>query len=407
MIKISEKTKAYVLAFSLVFIPCIWRYEGDVWHSKWAVMLACAVLLLGFILKTSLNSYPAALLFTWTLLSSLWVFAWRDNFYVQFETPVRCTFDLFSPSPELFKTTACTLYQFEANSSYAAFSFLLFAFLLSVTSVKFLRKVACAFAWAGFASSCLVLFRFLQGGMTSLDTGGFFNQGSMEGLFIAVTYPLLSEEEIPYPKKYKIFQSIIVMVLPVLACVVLCWKGEASQPLVLMAIAFHLILFRNIKFNVTLVQKITMVLIGLSIVGIVGKFINPRFLDNNNRFPIYKMAYTFWKQDISFWIFGTGNGSWSVWGPLLQKTTHILEGSTFSWMHSDFGQLIFEQGFLGFILLIATGCHAIVRAYRTPAMKRVAFSILVYGAGMVFQFPFHLPVHAFLGIFLLAFSLRQ
>lgn len=407
---VSPKSRAQWLAFLLVLIPCFWRYEGDVWHSKWTVTLVLISLFIGWAVSQSVNSYPAGLATAYTLLSGLWVFSWRDNYYTMFEIPVRCTFDLITKDPQdLFKTTACNLYQFEANSAYATFAFLAFLFFSLTASKSFLHKIGRSFAWSGFLSSILVLFHFFSHKMHSLSTGGFFNQGSMEGVFIAVTYPLLMAEEL-HPKSPVKLLSNLTSLIPIFACVVLCWKAEASQPLVLIAIALGLEASRNYdghKIKLSQFQQLIVVMFIVAGLGFIGRMVNPHFLDNNNRFPIYKMAYNFWRQKWDFMVFGLGNGSWSVWGPLLQKTEKVLVGDNFSFMHSDILQTIFEQGFIGLSLLLATGCHALLRAFSSPRKRAYAFSLIIYGASMVFQFPFHLPVHSFLGIFLLAFSLRK
>jgi len=393
--------KKIPVIFLVVLFVCAWQYEGDYWHTKWFVLLVLLSLHLGIVIGKAFRSVFAGAWFFLTLYSGLIVFGWHDNMY--------------SPFPRLHQLAT------ESDSAYSIVAFLLILFSVLNLKIKYAKKLEYAFGYVSLLSSALIVLHFLRGKMTTLSTGGFFDQGSMEGVFIAVCYPFLAykREKLDLASLPQMIDAALCAYLPWVAVLALSWKAEASVPLVLMAVGV-LVNFWFEPSSTTLrlsrSLKIALGVFGIALCLFIGSRLNPNFYDSSSRFRIYKLAWSLiWAKELTmpisndqvaafidpdFWLFGLGQGTFSYWMRTLQENTGTLPHAWFLWAHSDFLQVWFEQGIAGLFLCIATGLHAFKRALDKKA-HYLAESLAIYGASMVFQFPFHLPVHAFLGLFLL------
>lgn len=387
-----------VIAFGLVFLCCAWRYQGDYWWSKWAVVLAICSCFIGFKVGKLFQSIPAGLLTAWSLLMGLWVYAWRDNYYQEFLVPVRCTFDLVTENPKLFQTISPRISNFEANAEYAAVAFLMMLFCLVFLNAKYAAAFLKAFGWAGIGSSTLVIIHFLRGKTEGMSTGGFFDQGGMEGCFIAITYPLFW-----FSRKDNRFTKSLLF-LPPIAILILAIPASASVPLAVFVGVFIFAFFRLSPLE--LWKKISIATAGVVVTAILGVLVNDRFFNSSSRFRVYELAINMLKEKTHYQIFGLGTGSWSVWGPLLQDFHNVAKGEWFTWIHSDFLQVLFENGVIGLTLLLWVGIQALTRVTKSKNWW-IGASLFAYGLSMVFNYPFHLAVHSFLGLFLLVISLRH
>lgn len=95
---------------------------------------------------------------------------------------------------------------------------------------------------------------------------------------------------------------------------------------------------------------------------------------------------------------GVGSGSFRPLSEPVQDSNFQTHRSIFPFAHNDWFQVIFEQGLIGFFLLLAVGLHAVYKALARPWLLA---SLLTYGAIMVVQFPFRYFGSALIGVFLL------
>lgn len=393
---LKEKDWSKVSAYILVFAACAWRYDGDYWWSKWAFLLAVLSCFIGYRVGKYLYSIPAGLLTAWSLLMGLWVYAWRDNYYKEFLVPIRCTFDLVNENPKLFQTISPRISNFEANSEYAAVAFLMMLLFILFLKPKHASALLKAFGWACIGSSVLVIIHFLRGKTEGMSTGGFFDQGGMEGCFIAITYPLFW-----FIKSINRFTKLLRL-LPPIAILILAIPASASIPLAVFVGTFIFAFFRVSPLK--LWKKVSIATAGVVVTAILGVLVNDRFFNSSSRFRVYELAINMLKEKTHYQIFGLGTGSWSVWGPLLQDFHNVAKGEWFTWIHSDFLQVLFENGLIGLILLLWVGIQALTRVTKSDHWW-IGASLFAYGLSMIFNYPFHLAVHSFLGLFLLVISL--
>lgn len=403
-----KKYKEY-LPFCVLLFLCLWRYDTDYWHSKWSVTLAAASLVIAYYVGRNLRSIFAGVWTAWTLLMGLWVFSWRDNYYAKFEVPMICTFDLEQRLPTtFFDTKTPTLRVFESVSAYSTVSFLMLGTALILMNRTIREKIETALGHLCLISSCLVLYHAAKGAMHSMSTGGFFDQGSMEGCFIAITYPFLnfkpSVEE--NPKKWKAVYVLASTFLPIIAILVLSSLGGASQPFGVFTLMWITVFF--LRANVSFSKKVWWVCLFAFFAVSLGLFLNHSLFDSSARIVTYKMALRWIKKawgPVTYFM-GEGTGTWQMWGPLLQRQDRVNPGSYFHFMHSDILQTFFEQGIVAFTAMIGVGVQAFLRAKNSKDWW-LAVSLVTYAGTMIFNFPFHLPIHAFLGLFILVSCLKS
>lgn len=116
-------------------------------------------------------------------------------------------------------------------------------------------------------------------------------------------------------------------------------------------------------------------------------------LDSNGRAYAWGTAYQFWMEQ-KHYLFGLGLGSYSVFGPEL---TRNYPWGRFTFLHSDWMQIVFEQGIVGFVTLI------LLFFYLLHSLKRdfpLFSSLLCFGAFGIANMPLRYPLTALFGAYL-------
>lgn len=125
-----------------------------------------------------------------------------------------------------------------------------------------------------------------------------------------------------------------------------------------------------------------------------------RLFDSNGRGMAWHLSFAWWQMHSFFWkLLGAGSGSFSLIGPELTKPT----GYRWFWMHSDWLQILWEQGVIGIILAFSCFGLFLWRARR----HWVFYSLIAYGFVALANMPLRYPVFALLGAFLVRLSLEE
>lgn len=130
-------------------------------------------------------------------------------------------------------------------------------------------------------------------------------------------------------------------------------------------------------------------------IGIITGFIlkGHAFLDTRGRSDIWNLTFHYFKDNVSH-IYGMGLGSFYVVGLYLSRSLP----STFTWLHSDWAQILFEMGAIGLFLVILLYVDALWRSRRAYAL----FSSLVgYGVFATANMPLRYPLAGLFGAFLI------
>ena len=92
-------------------------------------------------------------------------------------------------------------------------------------------------------------------------------------------------------------------------------------------------------------------------------------------------------------------GEFLVIGPSL---TSQQDGVYFIWLHSDWLQTLFEQGFIGFNIILFMYLHALNRSRFNP---KLFAALAAYGAFAVANIPLRYPLAGLFGAILLRWAL--
>jgi len=237
----------------------------------------------------------------------------------------------------------------------AAASFLTLSFW-----IKFFRVVALV--------NAALIFLTLN---AQLYPWGILFNGSMSGCFSAVLLPLYSRKE----EKWR----WVFVLLSVFAV-------RRSLPIaVLFATALPFLNWYQLSIS-------WWALVGTGFL-LKGKL----FLEDNGRFGIWRDSFRYWSHYIPLWT-GSGLGLYYI---LFQA----LSASKIIWMHSDWGQILFETGIVGFGAVSALYLFALYRAHQQG--KYVLSALLGYGMFAVANMPLRYPLSALYGAFLIRWAFNK
>lgn len=214
---------------------------------------------------------------------------------------------------------------------------------------------------------------------------GIVGASSIDGCLIACTFPFLIRS---IKNRYGVFspQEFISYIIAIVSIFILGGSiAIGCFSIVMMAIIWE---GTNLKSNLKLSVSFIMTIAGLSysIIGI-------KLFDSSSRFHIYKASFNWWSQYANK-FFGTGIGSYWVYGPLIQDQNKWFKSDYFTFMHSDILQILFELGVIGLFLFMIF----IVRIIRKTILLRRFYLLGPIGAYLLFMM-FYYPLHSFITAF--------
>lgn len=345
------------LLFSLVGIPALAGYLisnhwDGMWWTPWFILSCLLVVPTAFYAGKKFHPciIPALLSSAWGALELVWG---QSRYYTE------------EPATQLVIRT---------SAGYFLVTLLLFTVLFSWLKKKHIRDLEDAFGWLGFANAVLVLGQWVYG---SPILGGLFKNPSMSGCLIAITLPLF-------------------------------YRIAPRRWMVLFAVTAILIQGRNIPIGLlVLVTCVRLIpdcrVLALPILAFLASM--PMWMNRvllNGRLETWTVSMKWWWANANHW-FGMGPGTSLYWLPEIERRQYLRENWFFI-MHSDWLQILFEQGIIGFV------CAALVYvvAIKKSAQRRTLFASLVgYGTCAAVNFPLYLPSHALLGGVLVASALRR
>lgn len=192
---------------------------------------------------------------------------------------------------------------------------------------------------------------------------GLFSNASMAGCFAVATLPLF------YSKR-------LILGLHVLAILI----SSRHQPLLGLSILCTLYFWRARHY---------WVLAGIPIVGgLLAYFLTGDFGNSNGRYELWQLAMNFWKEHANLYL-GFGSGAFGVIGPAITDHKYI-------WLHSDYLQILFEQGIIGVILALAVAFDVLKR------LKRKLFdAFLMLLVCAIANMPLRYPLFALYGAYII------
>jgi O-antigen ligase len=216
------------------------------------------------------------------------------------------------------------------------------------------------------------------------------NNSSMDPMLIAILFPVLLRFS-PSNLKKKFWWKLALFALPIIA-ILLC-KGSVGVGVLLLAIVTMGIMDKEHLIH----------LVPAAIIGVIAYLtFDGRLFADSYRFEMYRIVFDWFKENANYWI-GTGPGTgWSLL-PYIQKSKGYLPNAYFTWLHSDWLEIIFEVGLIGFLLSAKIAYDAIKRCIVNDE-RALAVSIISYCGAMIFNMPNRWFVSAFVGACLLRLS---
>jgi O-antigen ligase len=357
-----------------------WPFFQDHWWSGWTWLTLVCLFHFNNTIENNLSGIPRAALF-WTLLRGAEVFLNRTKF------------------SEFGGETAMALDNCALGATFTVFLILVILLAIKRESLERLEEL---FAASCVANSVFVLYQVFRGDVP----GGFLGNPSMNGTFIALTFPLLNiKSEVNQYDHLSLGDALekhslrmhwdaFCVFIPILA--IFC-TGQ-SVPVGTFAVIVVASIFLMDHPSLTrerLGAKISVALGFLGSVVVVALWKIPDFFHSSGRFQIWK-ADLDWLFKNGYWFSGTGLGTYFMFGPHVQTEYHIGEGNWFWVAHNDWLQVFFELGLVGFLLYLLLFCATLIRFYK-PTRAYLTISLIGYGASAVFNFPSHLAPTALLG----------
>jgi hypothetical protein len=119
------------------------------------------------------------------------------------------------------------------------------------------------------------------------------------------------------------------------------------------------------------------------------------FFNHSGRYDVWLLTWEWWTKFANIRT-GTGPGTVYALVPRIQylKTPMAMRHDSFIWLHNEFFQVLIEEGVVGLTAYLALYLVCLKRAFNS----RYLFSAMAgFGICALANYPFHLPIHAFVG----------
>lgn len=210
---------------------------------------------------------------------------------------------------------------------------------------------------------------------------GFVANESMNGCLIALTWPLALARNSVYLAGKKELPLVITLV-SLHAWAAVFYSGEATPIMMLTAMVFA-------EFYAK--KKYSWMAVALVPLGI-------GYLMQGDQLTAPRGRIDYWRNILGWWVdsgkilFGNGSGT----GQIIFPTQGIIEHKPkwVFWAHSDYVQLLFENGVIG---LAAFGVLLYFLLKRSLSRPLLFSAVVGYAVCMIFNSPSHHALHAFFG----------
>lgn len=345
----------------------------DYMMIQWFIGLSVCAIMLGVFVAKAVNWLPATL-FTYILINGIFVFASRWNYF------------------------SLHAHEFIYPASLRSLSVTTTVLVLVISSATISGNVGKAIfnSIPAFTliNSMSVIASFLLGKKLFGNSGyvGFLDNASTNGCLIAACFGFLVVNRMWF------FSAISLLAIIV---------SNSSMPYGVLA---------AVLVGIAIKKRSRLALLSLAPVFLVGQvFEKENFFNSSGRFQAYKLFMAEWWDKGLIW-FGTGLGSFNFLGPTIQCkhgylvtiTNGMCSGSLFTWLHSDWLELLFTTGIVGFLLGALVFLSASYRLLKYDGAGDIELFSLWLGlnAFAMFNFPAQSFVVSFMFIFVLVSAYR-
>jgi len=268
------------------------------------------------------------------------------------------------------------------------------SFLIPILAVVALKdchviNILKALPLYGLLNSIYVIYGSITGATkfaNGVGYSGFLDYAGMNGVLIALSVPLVFI--------YSMRTRLILLAFYITAIIL----SKSSIPYGVAAVGLLGFFFHRAKGDPKLRSGMYLALVPVVVSGIVEREL---LFNSAGRFEMYKIFMQGWWER-GHHILGTGVGTFQVIeAQIIQQHNLLRPGSgvfLWLWMHSDWLQCIFELGFLGIFLYLASFIYTTYVSYnRGGRLASESFGLLMaIAASAVFDYPCRYAVTAFL-----------
>jgi hypothetical protein len=372
--------KLYILMFTMI---CFFHYDKLYHMPQWSLLFL--VIILGFSYKLAQKYHISlGLLYFWVVISGSYLFIYRWN----------------GKTGLKYIPLALQMYSQKAINLGDALPVLTLVSVLTciiiITMVEFTDFAVKRFKFNNLLNLCalistinaiLIIIHYFMG-YNLRNMSGLFGNSAPNGMFIATCFPFIFSMKIG--KKEKITLATINIIAIILL--------QASIPIgVLIVAMFSMILLSKLPKK----HKITMVFIPI-VIFLTAYLYDSRLLNDSNRIDFYKIVINDFINNRNIY-FGTGTGTFNVYSIGMQIVNNFMIKQWFMWCHSDWLQILYENGIIGILLALYVLVSALIKSRKNLALVS---AISAYASAMIFSYPLHYAHTALLACFLilLAFS---
>lgn len=348
----------------LFFLAFFFHYGDDYWWSKWFAFQVLFTAGVSYGLSKKIH-WSVGLTVGWMCLSSLWVFAWRDN-----------VFQTYSPVVAV---------SFESVAANAAFTLLALSFFFVSVPRRALTFIEDSVCCSSIITCLFVITQFLMGKRGD-DIYGLFSQASMSGVYIALTIPIFFRRTRDTSLRW------LALLAPV-AIAILGVSSRASAPIGMFGVVCGAwIIMAWVQSGVMPPFRTSLI---AAIPALLALIFNPHLLASPSRWRMYELVLDWWWTHNP--IFGSGHSTlFTYLGHIqaLAKQPELLSTHRWIWLHNDWLQILAESGLIGFVLTALVFVFALKAAWKKQRADLFS-SLCGLGAVAVIQYPLHLAAHAF------------
>lgn len=367
-----EFLEKYYLCVCLFLVAIInygdgyWNFS---WFWKWNLLCITLTVMVGYLLADRLH-WAIVPAFLSTMIGSFRTWGWLDV------EKAWLPFSLTLPA--------------DYRAASLGLTAMLFVMFFVLLPRRYLKTLCSLFCWLNIYTLGMVYVQYAFGAKPYWRAG-IFGNASMNACFIAFTLPfvIFRQQYFIYdPKLRIIFQSIYSAL-----CFFAILIASSTMGLVTLGAVLFSKLFQHAIKAKRFAYLVALLVVPLFLFGAGYLHEGHEFVSSSGRMDLWEHLMPIWYQKADIWT-GAGVAIIYSWAPLIQKAFDPRARNFFIWLHSDWLQLLVEEGVIGLASYLLLYFVCLKRAFKSNYL----FAALVgFGVCAGANYPMRLPIHAFFG----------
>jgi len=228
--------------------------------------------------------------------------------------------------------------------------------------------------------------------------GGTIGNPSLAGCFVSALFLVWGFEPAPDNRYSRLtFKNSLIFLIFAASPVAIVLTG-GSVPLASFGVGFTVYVLCTL--NKKSFPKFTLPYLIILAVMLGAGFIfqDDNLFDDRGRIGMWRLIWDYWNLKIDK-LYGSGLGTIRFYAPMIQKTNSYDPDYTHLWIHSDWFELLFEQGIVGLTLWGLV----VLNAFRTAILNGryyAAAALTSFSFSMLLNPMVHWPFNSLLGCYI-------